>query len=79
MTRFRAFLREDQPILGLYSFQWLFVAGGLTVVWVLIFGPPAWIASAVWLVFCALVLGAAVIALLWVLVAVLILTCGYSK
>jgi len=79
MTRLRAFLHEDKPFLGLYSFQWLFVAGGLTAAYVLAFGPPAWIAAAVWLLFCALVLGAAVVGLLWLLVAILIITIGFGK
>lgn len=79
MTRFRAFLREDQPFLGLYSWGWVIMAGIIVFVLVLAFGPPAWLAAIVWLLFTALVAGAAAVALLIVLGIVLILTCGYSK
>jgi len=79
MTRLRAFLHEDKPILGLYSFQWLFVAVGLTVVLALIFGLPAWFLAVVWHVFTALVAGAVVFVALFALVAILIIKNGFGK
>jgi len=79
MTRLRAFLREDQPFLGLYIWGWVIMIGIIGFVLVLAFGPPAWLAAVVWRLFTALVVGASIIALLFALGIVLILTCGYSK
>ena len=79
MTPLRAFLHEDKPFLGLYSFQWVFVAIGLTIVLALIFGLPAWFLNVVWYVFTALVAGAAVGVVLFVIVIIGILTVGVNK
>ena len=75
----RAFLHEDKPFLGLYSWGWVIMAGIVSFVLVLAFGPPAWLAAVVWRLFAALVVGASIIAVLFALGIVLILTCGYSK
>jgi len=83
MTRlaqnFRAFLREDKPFLGLYSWGWVIALGVIGFALVLIFGPPAWLAAVVWRLFSALVTGAGIIAALFVLVMALIVKCGFGK
>jgi hypothetical protein len=79
MIRLRAFLREDQPFLGLYSWGWVIWAGVIVFAMALMFGVPDVIGAIIWHIFSALVLGAAAVALLVVLGIVLILTCGYSK
>jgi len=79
-ANFRAFLREDEKFLGLYSWGWVILAGVIGFALVLIFGPPAWLAAVVWRLFEALVAGASITAGLMVVVALLIFSgVGFNK